>query len=102
MTVSSLDALPLDQQVLVRRIVGNVSQSFAGTFGAETIERFVIDSLDQLLAETQKDFGPIYDRLKGAEDLPIEAILPADKVFTRGTQAYARAGGRLAKKVSAA
>ncbi len=63
---------------------------------------FVIDSLDQLLAETQKDFGPIYDRLKGAEDLPIEAILPADKVFTRGTQAYARAGGRLAKKVSAA
>ena len=63
---------------------------------------FVIDSLDQLLAETQKDFGPIYDRLKGAEDLPIEAILPADKVFTRGTQAYARAGGRFAKKVSAA
>ena len=62
---------------------------------------FVIDSLDQLLAETQKDFAPIYERLRGAEDLPIETILPADKVFTRGTQAYAHAGGRFAKKAVA-
>ena len=62
---------------------------------------FVIDSLDQLLAETQKDFAPIYDRLRGAEDLPIETIVPADKVFTRGTQAYAHAGGRFAKKAVA-
>ena len=62
---------------------------------------FVIDSLDQLLAETQKDFGPIYARLKSQEDLPIETILPADEVITRGTQAYARGGGRFARKAVA-
>jgi protein-tyrosine-phosphatase len=45
-----LDSLPLDQQVVVRRVVANVSRTFAGTFGPETIERFVIDSLEQLVA----------------------------------------------------
>ena len=58
---------------------------------------FVIPSLESLLAETTKDFGPIYDRLKDAADLPIETILPTDRVYTRGTQAYAHAGGRFAK-----
>ena len=58
---------------------------------------FVIPSIEQLREVTLQDFGPIYDRLKDAEDLPIEAILPSDKVFTRGTQAYAEAGGRFAK-----
>jgi arsenate reductase len=48
MTNPRLDALPLDQQVIVRRVVANVAHSFAGTFGPETIERFVIDSLEQL------------------------------------------------------
>jgi phenylalanine-4-hydroxylase len=62
---------------------------------------FVIPSLERLLAETQQDFGPIYARLKGAEDLPIESVLASDKVFTRGTQAYAQAGGRLAKRAVA-
>ncbi len=56
---------------------------------------FVIDSIEELKAVTLQDFGPLYERLKGAEDLPIDTILPSDKVFTRGTQAYAgeRAGG---------
>lgn len=57
---------------------------------------FVIDSIEQLKAETLKDFGPIYDRLKGADDIAIDAILPTDRVFTRGTQAYAGKGGRFA------
>src|SRR5690606_9106742 len=57
---------------------------------------FVIPSLEARLAETTEDFGPIYARLQGAEDIPIDAILPTDKVYTRGTQAYARAGGRFA------
>jgi phenylalanine-4-hydroxylase len=46
---------------------------------------FVIDSIEELKAVTLQDFGPLYARLKGAEDLPIETILPSDKVFTRGT-----------------
>ena len=57
---------------------------------------FVIDGIEQLKRETLQDFGPIYERLKGAEDIAIDAILPADRVFTRGTQAYAARGGRFA------
>ena len=57
---------------------------------------FVIDSIEQLKRETLQDFGPIYERLEGAADIAIEAILPGDRVFTRGTQAYANKGGRFA------
>ena len=52
---------------------------------------FVVPSLRALLDATLQEFGPIYDRLARAEDIGIEAILPSDTVFTRGTQAYARA-----------
>lgn len=57
---------------------------------------FVIDSIEALKTVTLQDFGPVYERLKGAEALPIEAVLPTDKVFTQGTQAYAKKGGRFA------
>lgn len=57
---------------------------------------FVIDSIEALKTVTLQDFGPVYERLKGAEALPIEAVLPTDKIFTQGTQAYARKGGRFA------
>jgi phenylalanine-4-hydroxylase len=55
---------------------------------------FVVPSLQALLDATLQDFGPIYHRLAGAWDIPIDAVLPSDRVFTRGTQAYAAAGGR--------
>jgi phenylalanine-4-hydroxylase len=51
---------------------------------------FVIPSLDALLGATLQDFRPIYDRLASAVDIPIESVLPSDKAFTRGDQAYAR------------
>ncbi|RAK52260.1 phenylalanine 4-monooxygenase [Phenylobacterium deserti] len=58
---------------------------------------FVIPSLQSLLdATTQTDFAPIYSRLETAADVPIAEVLSQDQVFTRGTQAYAAAGGRLA------
>ncbi|MCR5880058.1 phenylalanine 4-monooxygenase [Phenylobacterium sp. J367] len=57
---------------------------------------FVIPSLQSLLDATLQDFGPIYRRLEGAQEIPIAAIEPSDRVFTRGTQAYANAGGRAA------
>ena len=56
-------------------------------------------TLRMLLRETLQDFGPIYAGLKDAADVPIEAVLPSDHVFTRGDQAYAGAGGRFAKKL---
>jgi phenylalanine-4-hydroxylase len=54
----------------------------------------VVPSLQALLDATLQDFAPIYARLDGAPDIAIEAILPTDRVITRGTQAYAAAGGR--------
>jgi len=57
---------------------------------------FVIPSLQALLDATLADFGALYAALPGQTDIPIEAVLPDDKVFTRGTQAYARRGGRTA------
>jgi phenylalanine-4-hydroxylase len=56
---------------------------------------FVIPSLQALLDATLQDFGPVYAAVDGAEDIPIDAIVPDDRVFTTGTQAYATAGGRL-------
>jgi phenylalanine-4-hydroxylase len=57
---------------------------------------FVIPSFEQLLSETLEDFGPVYARLSTLPDIPIEAIVPADRVFHKGTQAYAKSGGRFA------
>ena len=57
---------------------------------------FVVPSIEFLKDQTLTDFGPIYDRLKGADAIAIEAILPHDQVFTHGTQAYAAKGGRFA------
>jgi phenylalanine-4-hydroxylase len=53
---------------------------------------FVIDSFDDLLRQTlETDFGPLYAELETLPDVAINAILPHDKVFTRGTQAYSTA-----------
>jgi phenylalanine-4-hydroxylase len=57
---------------------------------------FVVPSMQALRDATLQDFAPIYDRLARAQDIPIEAILPTDRVFTAGDQAYAASGGRLA------
>ncbi len=53
---------------------------------------FVIDSFEDLLDQTlNTDFAPLYAEMAGQPDIEIEAILPTDKIYTRGTQAYARA-----------
>ena len=57
---------------------------------------FVIPSIEALNDATLEDFGPIYDRLKGASEIGIAAIQPYDRVITHGTQAYAHKGGRFA------
>lgn len=57
---------------------------------------FVIPSIEALKRDTLQDFGPIYERLQGVSAIPIDAVLPGDRVFTRGTQAYAARGGRFA------
>jgi phenylalanine-4-hydroxylase len=57
---------------------------------------FVIPSLQALLDATLTDFGALYQWLQAQWDVPIETILPGDRVFTRGTQAYARSKQDLA------
>ena len=57
---------------------------------------FVIPSIDELKAVTLRDFGEVYDALNTGEEYGPEDVLPTHRVFTRGTQAYARKGGRFA------
>lgn len=62
---------------------------------------WVIDSFQELLDATYQDFGPIYDELEANTKIYTpEDILDEDKVHNHGTQAYAKAGGRLAKEAS--
>ncbi|MES2338820.1 MAG: phenylalanine 4-monooxygenase [Pseudomonadota bacterium] len=52
---------------------------------------FVIDSFDDLLRQTvETDFAPLYAKIVGQPDIPVDAVLPDDVVVTRGTQGYAR------------
>ena len=52
---------------------------------------FVIDSFEDLLRQTvETDFAPLYAQLDGLSDLDTDTILPTDRVYTSGTQAYAK------------
>ncbi|WP_293898622.1 phenylalanine 4-monooxygenase [Phenylobacterium sp.] len=55
---------------------------------------FVVPSLQALVDATLSDFGGLYAWLEDARDLPIDAVLPTDRLITPGAQAYARNGGR--------
>lgn len=77
-----LEALPLDQQHLVRSAAASLEREFAGTFGRETVERFVADSLEQLVpTATVTTFLPLLterfarDRLRALGKL--EGSLPS-------------------------
>jgi arsenate reductase len=45
----NFDALPLDQQNLVQHAVSRLEKEFSGIFASETVEKFIIDSLDHLM-----------------------------------------------------
>ena len=42
------------------------------------------------MATAEADFAPVYAALETLDDLPPDAVLPDDRLFTRGTQAYGR------------
>jgi arsenate reductase len=82
MTNSRVEALPLEQQIIVRRVVGLVGEAFAGTFGPETIERFVIDSLEQLTPRAKvTSFLPVLAEKFAKERLralaKVEGLVPS-------------------------
>jgi len=58
---------------------------------------FAIESFGELFDSTQQDFGPLYEKMSRDKYVhPIVDILPSDKIYTKGSQAYADKGGRLA------
>lgn len=53
---------------------------------------FVVDSFEELLRKTlETDFAPLYRTLAQESDLEADAILADDRIFSKGTQSYARA-----------
>ena len=59
---------------------------------------FAINSFEELFEVTQQDFGPLYEKMSRDKHVhPITDILPGDKIYTKGSQAYANSGGRLGK-----
>ncbi len=48
---------------------------------------FVIDSFEQLFAETHKPFAPLYERLSNRPPYAPNLVLPSDRVIHRGTTA---------------
>ena len=58
---------------------------------------FAIESYKQLFNTTvEKDFAPLYERMRGSYSHKPEDVLERDELIHKGTQAYANAGGRLA------
>lgn len=56
---------------------------------------FVNDSFEELFRATvEADFAPLYERLNPCSDYTPTAVLETDRVYTRGTQEYGRAGGQ--------
>ncbi len=57
---------------------------------------FAIDSFEELFEATQQDFAPIYAHMTKSDKIyGLTEILDTDTVYTRGTQAYAKSGGRM-------
>ena len=50
---------------------------------------FVIDSFDQLFNDTYADFTPLYETLQDQPEYPAGTLLETDKVYHKGTGAYA-------------
>jgi phenylalanine-4-hydroxylase len=57
-----------------------------------------IGGFAELFAATQQDFAPIYEAIRGEPDVGPGELLPGDRVYHRGTQAYAFA--QAAKRAS--
>lgn len=51
---------------------------------------FVIDSFEDLLEQSYQDFGPLYDRLEGADVIEPDQTVDTDRVIHRGTLGYFR------------
>lgn len=51
---------------------------------------FVLESFGELFRALQQDLRPIYNRVRAKPDIAPDAVLPTDRVITRGTGAWKR------------
>ena len=82
MATRQLTDLPYDQQQLVHEACERIASKFAGVFAPETIEWFVVDSMDQLLPTAKTTaFLPLLTERFARERLQalakVEASLPS-------------------------
>jgi phenylalanine-4-hydroxylase len=72
------------------RVAFDLERVMRTDYRIDTFQRmyFVIDSFEQLFeAGYGTDFGPLYDRIGKAPGIAPEALLPTDRVISRGTVA---------------
>jgi arsenate reductase len=84
----SVDDLSTAQQHLIHTAAARLEDKFRGVFGAETIERYINDSLDQLLPNSQvTSFVPIFverfarDRLRALAKIEGKVITDKPSVM---------------------
>ena len=89
-TVFSLDdsspnriAFDLQRVMRTKYIIDDFQQTY-----------FVIESFEKLLEDCYQDFGPVYDRLRGARDIEAHELSEGDRVLMRGDLYYFRAKGK--------
>jgi len=76
----------LERVMRTKYIISDFQQSY-----------FVIDSFEQLLRECDREFGPLYARLRAQSDIEAHETTSEDRLLTRGDHHYFRAkGGRVA------
>lgn len=78
-------AFDLERVMRRRYLIDDFQQSY-----------FVIDSFRHLRDACSEDFGALYDRLRGRDDIEPHALAEGDRVLTRGTLAYFRDKGKAA------
>ena len=73
------------------RIAFNLERVLATEFRIDAYQEtyFVIDSFEQLFAETHKPFAPLYARLKDQAPHAANAILLTDRIVRRDERARA-------------
>ncbi len=66
-------AFDLERVMRTKYIIDNFQQTY-----------FVIASFDQLLEDSYRDFGPIYEKLARLSDIEADQLLTSDHVLSRG------------------
>jgi phenylalanine-4-hydroxylase len=75
-------AFDLERVMRTKYIISDFQQTY-----------FVIDGFERLLRECDKDFGPLYERLRQEDDIEAHELTSEDHLLTQGDLHYFRARG---------